>query len=1371
MRQGVTVQLRHFALICAGLFSVACDDATDVGTAGGGESAPPGATDPDATVSDGTGGAADATPGMPDVGPTPGRPDGGETPLPDGASVLPDTAVALPDAAIALPDAAGELPDAAVALPDAAPVLPDAAPTPPDAAVPAPDAAVPAPDAAVPAPDVAVLEPDAAVAEPDAAVPEPDAAVPEGPPACDPPLAIEPADTAALPLDLRTFSAAGGSGRYRFRLENPEAGGLVNLLTGAYLSGDAVGTVDRIHLTDTACAGEAVATVRIVDHLHLAPSGGVLPAGATFTFDVTGGSGDLFFSFLGLSGSGGAISPDGHYEVGPGSGTDRIRVEDRTTGESLTLTFEVRPTAPLTAQPARVAIPLGSRFRPTVLGGTGEHLRSLEGDAVHLDGDTLVADVPGAATLRVRDPFAATEVRVPIDVVAPLAHPQPRAGDSGFFPVPAAPGDIDGDGVADAVLGVSEADVAALNGGAVYVYRGSPAGLDPAPVRVLSGAERRDEFGRAVATADFDGDGWVDLAVGAPGADVGAGDAGAVYLYRGEPGGFFSADPWLVLSSRVGSDRTGQSLAVCDFNGDGRLDLAVGAPLAEDRTAIPQAADQGAVFLWLGYPDGFTERADQKIYGQFPDGAGGWRGQAGVRYGTWLSAGDFDGDGLCDLAGSSTTYGSVAPRTADGFALLHLGVGPGPAGPGGLTVQPVRAWAGLSDVDADASFGRITAMGDLDRDGFADLAVGQINHDRVAGRNDNEGAIRIFRGGPVALGEPSVLRAAETADRTFEGNAAGDQLGLFVRIADADGDGFADLLSGDWRDEVADGTVDVGLVAVRPGLAGSLPEPLPTRVFAGRAREERLGTAVTPIGDLDGDGRPDLLSHLARANEEGFEVGAPVYLPGDPAQPMVVLTNPGQASGQEVGRGVSVVGDLDGDGLPETLVGIDNGDSALQGINAGFVTLHRGTAAGPEAVPFLELRGFAGHSGSDQLGVAASPAGDFDGDGRPDVAVLARSEDRPAAFPAGYAGDAACAGSLPDGGAVFVWRGDALVAGAAASVAPAAVYFVPRRSGSSQAIAGGFDANGDGLDDLLVGSELFDNVVNGTTLTDTGAFALVLGRPLAAGAIRVLCDAALEGVGGASPDSLGRAVTGIGDLDGDGCDEFAVGAYREAAVGRAAAGVVRVFRGFGGPGCPMTPQYLALSPALANENAGQTLAGGGDVDGDGVPDLVVGAPGHVRGALSTGAAYVLPGAWLRAQIWRPYAAGEPPVEILSFGAAGGAWRVEGDANGERFGAGLALVPPPPGGVRWGVAAGGVLGEFNGVSRSGGVRVYRALPDGTGMEALPVAALGGETGRVVSRFGEALGAGRFGDHAYVIVGAPEASGNSLDAGAVYAFPVW
>lgn len=1344
--------------LCAILLSaVACDEATDVGAAAPRAEAGPSPFDGDAAAEDASPTPADLGPLQGDVAPADDPPDAQPAPLPDAL---------IADAASPPPDAMGH---------DAQPVpLPDASPPP------APDARVVpvVPDAAHP--DAALLDaalPDAALpdmAPPDAALPDaalPDAAVPVGPPACDPPLEIEPSDTVALPLDLRTFGARGGTGRYRFRLETPEAGGLVNLLTGAYLSGDIVGAVDRIRLTDAACAGEAVATVNIVDHLRIAPSTGVLPNGAAITFEVTGGSDTLLFSFVGLPGSGGTLSPLGDYQVGPRAGVDRVRVEDLITGEVVSMAFEARPEAPLTAAPARVAIPVGSRFRPTVTSGTGERVRSLDGDVAHLDGDTLVGDAPGSTRLHIRDPFAGTELEIPVDVVAALADPQPRAGDSGFFPVAAGPGDIDGDGAPDALIGIAEADVSALNGGAVYVYRGGPAGLDPLPARVLSGLERRDDFGRAVVSADFDGDGLVDLAVGAPAADVGAGDAGAIYLYRGEAGQFFSPEPWQVLSSRVGSDRTGQSLAVCDFNGDGRLDLAAGVQLGEDRTAVPQATDQGAVFVWLGYPDGFTDRPDQKVYGQFPDGLGGWRGQSGVRFGTWLSVGDFNGDGLCDLLGSSTSFGSVAPRTADGYALLHLGVAPDAAGPAGLTARPVRAWAGLSEVDADASFGRVTAMGDLDRDGFAEVVVGQINHDRVAGRNENQGAVRVFRGGPLAPGEPSSLQPAEVADLTIEGDNPGDQFGLFVDVEDYDGDGFPDLVSGDWRDELVGGVQDAGFVALRAGRAGALPDPVPSRIYVGRNRDERLGTTFAPLGDVDGDGLPDLMGHIARANDEGYEVGAPVYLPGDPALPMIVLTNSGATSGQEVGRGVAVVRDLDGDGLPETIVGTDNADSAVQGINAGMAAVHRGTLAGPDPTVHLEIRGYGGHSAFDQLGVAAADAGDFDGDGHPDLALLARSEDRPASYAAGYAGDAACTGAVSDGGAVFLWRGDALLAGAPASAAPTAVFFGARRSASPQVLAGGFDANGDGLDDLLLGGDLFDNVVDGTTLTDTGYFALLLGRPFAAGAIRVFCDTALDVPGLLSPDSLGRAVAPIGDLDGDGCDEFAVGAHREASAGRAAAGVVRVFRGFGGAGCPAQPEYLALSPALANENAGQALAGGGDVDGDGVPDLVVAAPGHVRGALATGAAYVLPGAWLRAQTWRPFVPGQAPVETLSFGAVGGSWRVEGDANGERFGTGLALVPPPAGGTRWGVAAGGLLAEFNGTARSGGVRIYRALPDASGMEAVPVAGLGGETGRVASRFGEVLSAGRFGDRAFVVVGAPEASANGLDVGAVYAFPVW
>jgi hypothetical protein len=1207
---------------------------------------------------------------------------------------------------------------------------------------------------------------------PDAALPdaEVDAAVPPGPPACDPPLEIDPAEAASLPLDLRTFSARGGTGHYRFRLVDPESGGLVNLLTGAYLSSEAVGTTEQVRLTDTQCRGEAVSNVRIVAPVVVHPAGGIVSTGTAFTFTLEGGSGDFVFSNFGLPGSGGTVSPTGDFQAGPRIGLDRVHVEDRLTGEQITVVIDVRASAALVAAPARVAVPLGSRFRPTVTGGTGERVVSISGDAAHVEDGFLSGDLPGSGEIRYDDPFAGTSVTIPYDVIAPLQDPQLRAGDSGFFPVPAAPGDLDGDGFRDAVLGVAEADVAALNGGAVYVYRGGPAGLDPTPARVLAGTERRDEYGRAVATADFDGDGRVDLAVGAPAADVGTGDAGGVYLYRGEPGGFFGAEPVQVLSSRVGSDRTGQSVAFCDFNGDGRLDLAVGAHLAEDRAAIPLTTDQGAVFVWLGYPDGFTERPDQKIYGQFPDGAGGWRNQAAIRFGTYISVGDFDGDGLCDLVGSSTTYGSVAPRTADGYALLYLGTPPGPGGPGGLMTRPARAWAGLSDVDADASFGRVTAMGDLDADGFADLAVGQINHDRVAGRNENHGALRLFRGGPIPLDAPSALLPAEVADWTLEGDNAGDNFGLFMSIADADGDLQPDLVAAHWRDEPLGGTPDVGQVSIYRGNVGRLPDFIPLRSWAGRARDERLGTAALPLGDVDGDGAVDLLAHIGRANDEGFEVGAPVFLPGVvpdvPERPMVVLTNPGQASGTEVGRAVELVGDLDGDGLPELAVGVGNGDSAAQGINSGSIAIHRGTAEGPSVGAWSELRGYAGHSGFDNLGVAVSRAGDFDGDGRLDFFALARNEDRPAAFAAGYAGDAACAGAVSDGGAAYLWRGNG-----AQPATPAAVYFVPSRSAAAQAVLADVDINGDGRDDLVVGGDLFDPVVNGVAINDAGWFGVLLGRPIADGAIRVLCDTVMDVAGVATSDSLGRSLAPLGDLDGDGCDEFAVGAYREANSGRSGAGVVRVFRGFGGPSCPAGPQFLAFTAGAANENAGTALAGGGDLDGDGLGDLVVGAPTHVRGALTTGAAYVLPGAWIRAQAWRPFVAGQPIGDALPFGAAGAAWRLEGDANGERFGVGLAMVPPPAGGSRWGVAIGGVVGEFDGVARSGGVRVYRARGDGLGMDAVPVAAMGGETGRVLGRFGEAVAAGRFGARSFVIVGAPEASANALDAGAVYAFPVW
>ena len=98
--------------------------------------------------------------------------------------------------------------------------------------------------------------------------------------------------------------------------------------------------------------------------------------------------------------------------------------------------------------------------------------------------------------------------------------------------------------------------------------------------------------GGCVALNKHYGDGLTDLIVGAPYDDLGATDIGAVYIYPGEAGSFLADEPSRVLTGRLGGDRFGWSIAACDFNADGRVDLAIGAYDAEDRnrTGSPQAS-------------------------------------------------------------------------------------------------------------------------------------------------------------------------------------------------------------------------------------------------------------------------------------------------------------------------------------------------------------------------------------------------------------------------------------------------------------------------------------------------------------------------------------------------------------------------------------------------------------------------------------------------------------------------------------------------------------------------------------------------------------------------------------------------------------
>jgi len=483
--------------------------------------------------------------------------------------------------------------------------------------------------------------------------------------------------------------------------------------------------------------------------------------------------------------------------------------------------------------------------------------------------------------------------------------------------------------------------------------------------------------------SDFNGDGIHDIIIGAHrNGDCAAGlTCGSAYIFFGatnlsgtkDTGA--GAEDMKILGKGV-DDRLGRTVSSAgDINGDGLDDIIVGAHYNNDGGSN----DEGAAYIFFGATnlsgtkDTAAAAEDVRILGKAADDRLGHRVSG---------AGDVNGDGFDDFIVGAQNNDDGANNAGAVYIFFGASNISGTFDMGG-GVQSANVT--IFGKAADDDFGKaVSGAGDVNGDGFDDIIVGALKNND--GGSDNEGAAYIFFGATDLSGTKK-LGGADSADVTILGKATTDQLGTSVSSAgDVNGDGFHDFIIG--ADQNNDGgTNNEGAAYIFFGasdLSGTKAlggVSSADFTILGKSTSDLLGRGVSEAGDVNNDGIDDIMVDAAFNDDGGTNNEGAAYvffgatdlsgtkaLGGVSSADVTIL---GKTAIDTLGRGISGVGDVNGDGIADFAVGADATSSAA-GTGAAYIFFGASDLSGTKDLGGVQSAdvSFLGKTALDSFGVS-----------------------------------------------------------------------------------------------------------------------------------------------------------------------------------------------------------------------------------------------------------------------------------------------------------------------------------------------------------------------------------------------------------------